>query len=111
MARKAAGRVGGPRQNDERHFWEALSAEGRARTLGIIMTLARSPLIPVGAMGDPVPVGIVANIARPEGNITGVSSVAGPEIWGKRLQVLREAARRHRRWDSSVRIRYGASRR
>jgi hypothetical protein len=46
MARKAAGRVGGPRQNDERHFWEALSAEGRARTLGIIMTLARSPLIP-----------------------------------------------------------------
>lgn len=64
----------------------------------------------VGAMGDPVPVGIVANIARPEGNITGVSSVAGPEIWGKRLQVLREAARRHRRWDSSVRVNYGACR-
>jgi ABC-type uncharacterized transport system substrate-binding protein len=45
----------------------------------------------VGAMGDPVPSGIVANIARPEGNITGVSSEAGPEIWDKRLQILREA--------------------
>jgi putative tryptophan/tyrosine transport system substrate-binding protein len=44
----------------------------------------------VGAMGDPVPVGIVANIARPGGNITGVSSEGGPEIWSKRLQVLRE---------------------
>ena len=85
-------------------------AESPSYALGIIMTLARSPLIPVGAMGDPVPVGIVANIARPEGNITGVSSVAGPEIWGERLQVLREAARRHRRWDSSVRVNYGACR-
>src|SRR5262249_13635239 len=53
---------------------------------------AATDTIPVvAAMGDPVPVGIVANIARPERNITGVSSVAGPEIWGKRLQVLREA--------------------
>jgi putative ABC transport system substrate-binding protein len=53
---------------------------------------AATDTIPVvAAMGDPVPVGIVANIARPERNITGVSSMAGPEIWGKRLQVLREA--------------------
>src|SRR5262249_61819370 len=50
---------------------------------------AATDTIPVvAAMGDPVPVGIVANIARPERNITGVSSMAGPEIWGKRLQVL-----------------------
>ena len=44
----------------------------------------------VGAMGDPVPSGIVANIARPGGNITGVSVEAGPEIWGKRVQIFRE---------------------
>ena len=44
----------------------------------------------VAIMADPVPSGLVANIARPEGNITGVSSEAGPEIWGKRLQILRE---------------------
>ena len=45
----------------------------------------------VAAMADPVPFGIVTSIARPGGNITGVSVEAGLEIWGKRLQVLREA--------------------
>ena len=45
----------------------------------------------VAVMADPVPFGIVASIARPGGNITGVSVEAGPDIWGKRLQVLREA--------------------
>jgi putative ABC transport system substrate-binding protein len=41
-------------------------------------------------MADPVPYGIVASLARPGGNVTGVSVEAGLEIWGKRLQVLRE---------------------
>jgi putative tryptophan/tyrosine transport system substrate-binding protein len=45
----------------------------------------------VASMADPVPFGIVTNIARPGGNITGVTVEAGTEIWGKRVQVLREA--------------------
>jgi putative tryptophan/tyrosine transport system substrate-binding protein len=45
----------------------------------------------VASMADPVPFGIVTSLARPGGNITGVSVEAGLEIWGKRLQVLREA--------------------
>ena len=45
----------------------------------------------VSSMADPVPYGIVASLARPGGNITGVSVEAGLEIWGKRLQILREA--------------------
>jgi len=44
----------------------------------------------VASMSDPVPFGIVANIARPGGNITGIATDAGPEIWGKRVQILRE---------------------
>jgi putative ABC transport system substrate-binding protein len=44
----------------------------------------------VGIMGDPVVQGIVANVARPGGNVTGVSVVAGLEIWPKRLQILLE---------------------
>jgi putative ABC transport system substrate-binding protein len=53
---------------------------------------AATDTIPVVAsMADPVPYGIVTNIARPGGNITGVSVEAGLDIWGKRLQVLREA--------------------
>jgi len=52
---------------------------------------AATDTIPVVAiMADPVPFGIVANIARPGGNITGVSVEAGLEIWGKRVQILHE---------------------
>jgi putative tryptophan/tyrosine transport system substrate-binding protein len=38
---------------------------------------------------DPVANGFVANLARPAGNITGLSSLA-PEIGGKRLELLKE---------------------
>jgi putative tryptophan/tyrosine transport system substrate-binding protein len=44
----------------------------------------------VAIMADPVPLGIVTNIARPGGNITGVTVEAGTEIRGKRVQVLCE---------------------
>ena len=43
------------------------------------------------AAGDPVANGLVMNIARPEGNITGFS-VAEPSVAGKRLALLKEAA-------------------
>jgi putative tryptophan/tyrosine transport system substrate-binding protein len=41
--------------------------------------------------GDPIRFGIVTNLARPGGNITGVSVDAGIEIWGKRLELLAQA--------------------
>jgi putative ABC transport system substrate-binding protein len=41
-------------------------------------------------MADPVADGLVSSLARPGGNITGVSDDAGPEIWGKRLGLIRE---------------------
>jgi putative ABC transport system substrate-binding protein len=62
------------------------------RAMPVLCFKAATDTIPVVAvMPDPVLLGIVTNIARPGGNITGVSVEAGPEIWGKRLQVLREA--------------------
>ena len=39
---------------------------------------------------DPVGVGIVASLARPGGNVTGVAFGAGPEIVGKYLELLKE---------------------
>jgi putative ABC transport system substrate-binding protein len=46
----------------------------------------------VAIIGDPIGSGIVSSLARPGGNITGVSVDAGIEIYGKRLQILKEAA-------------------
>jgi putative ABC transport system substrate-binding protein len=52
---------------------------------------AATTTIPVvGLMSDPIAFKIVDSIARPGGNITGVSVDAGLEVWGKRLELLRE---------------------
>jgi len=42
-------------------------------------------------VGDPVAVGLVASVARPGGNITGLSSIAS-EVVGKQLELLKEVA-------------------
>jgi len=53
---------------------------------------AATVTIPIVAIvGDPVATGLVTNLARPGGNVTGVSINAGAEIVGKRLQILKEA--------------------
>jgi putative tryptophan/tyrosine transport system substrate-binding protein len=52
---------------------------------------AATSTIPIVMTNDPDPVaeGIVASLARPGGNITGLSTLA-PELNGKRLEILRE---------------------
>lgn len=41
---------------------------------------------------DPIGAGIIASLARPGGNITGLVAFTGPEFETKRLQLLKEAA-------------------
>jgi putative ABC transport system substrate-binding protein len=48
------------------------------------------PIVMV-AVGDPVRVGLVASLARPGGNVTGLSNMM-PDVAGKRLEILKEIA-------------------
>jgi putative ABC transport system substrate-binding protein len=58
----------------------ALAAKSATNTIPIVMTNA----------GDPVGAGLVAGLARPEGNVTGLSSLA-TELNTKRLEILKDA--------------------
>src|SRR5262249_17998574 len=51
------------------------------------------PIVLVGVF-DPVRQGLVASLARPGGNVTGLTISTGPELWGKRLELLKEAVPR-----------------
>ena len=46
------------------------------------------PIVMIG-IGDPVGAGLVSSLARPGGNITG-NTILGPDVAGKRLQLLKE---------------------
>ena len=78
----------------------ALAAEMVRLKLDVIVTSGASGTravkeatntIPIVMTNDPDPVGdgIIASLARPGGNITGLSALA-PELNGKRLELLRE---------------------
>jgi ABC-type uncharacterized transport system substrate-binding protein len=57
----------------------AQAAKNATRTIPIVMT----------GTADPVGTGLVASLARPGGNVTGMSGIL-PELAGKRLALLRE---------------------
>jgi putative ABC transport system substrate-binding protein len=63
-------------------------------TLSAIAAKQATKTIPVVMMNvsDPVALGIVASVARPEGNITGVIEDDSPQLAAKRLQLLKDAA-------------------
>jgi putative ABC transport system substrate-binding protein len=49
------------------------------------------PIVFIWGLVDPVGAGVVKSLARPETNVTGLTSSPGPEIQGKRLELFKEA--------------------
>jgi len=72
---------------------DLIIAAGTAGTRAAKSATATISIVMVGA-GDPVKAGFVPSMARPGGNITGLTSDVTPETWSKRLQLLTEVAPR-----------------
>jgi putative tryptophan/tyrosine transport system substrate-binding protein len=71
---------------------DVVLAVGNAIPRHLQRALATIPI--VALVTDPIAGGLSTSLARPSGNLTGVSIDAGIEIWGKRLALLKETVLR-----------------
>lgn len=88
-----------------------LKAEIIVTVGSVVATLKQvAPVIPIvfALANDPVGAGLVASLARPGGNVTGLSSQA-PDLAGKRLELLREVVPRLRQLAILVDVGYPAA--
>jgi ABC-type uncharacterized transport system substrate-binding protein len=68
---------------------DVIVATGTGHTLAAKQATKTIPIV-FTALADPVTSGLVTSLARPGGNVTGVSFLA-PELVGKRLELLKQA--------------------
>jgi ABC-type uncharacterized transport system substrate-binding protein len=73
------------------HKVDVIVAGGPQATRAAKQATSTIPIIMIGGDPDPVATGLVANLARPGGNLTGVATVPPELLRGKQLQLLKEA--------------------
>jgi putative ABC transport system substrate-binding protein len=66
-----------------------LAASGDALIRAAMNATKTIPIVMMGAGSDPVEAGLVQSLARPGGNVTGLTNL-GRELGGKRLELLKE---------------------
>jgi putative tryptophan/tyrosine transport system substrate-binding protein len=71
------------------HHPDLIYVHGSRAVLDLKSATTTIPM--VGQMSDPVRLGIVSSLARPGGNVTGISGDTGVEFYQKRLELLHEA--------------------
>jgi putative ABC transport system substrate-binding protein len=71
---------------------DIIVARGEAAARAAKQATGTIPIV-MATSGDPVGTGLVVSLARPGGNVTGLSSMA-PDTAGKRLQLLKQAVPR-----------------
>jgi putative ABC transport system substrate-binding protein len=69
---------------------DVIAAAGTAATTAAKNVTRTIPIVMIG-VGDPVGLGLIASLARPGGNVTGLSFSVGMETAGKGLELLKEA--------------------
>src|SRR5574341_622749 len=68
-----------------------LVSGGTARFVRPVMNATKTiPIVMTGSGVDPVEAGLVESLARPGGNVTGITNLSG-ELGGKQLELLKEA--------------------
>jgi len=68
---------------------DAIVTQGTQATAAARHTVSSIPIV-FAVAGDPVGSGLVSSLARPGGNVTGLTDIA-PEVAAKRVELLREA--------------------
>jgi putative ABC transport system substrate-binding protein len=69
---------------------DIIMASGMSAVLAAKNATKTIPIVFAGA-ADPVAWGLVASLAHPGGNVTGLSELTGRDLEGKRLELLKEA--------------------
>ena len=67
-----------------------VAAAGDSQILAAKNATKSIPIVMVGLGGDPIEAGLVESLARPGGNVTGITNLTR-ELGGKRLELLKEA--------------------
>jgi putative ABC transport system substrate-binding protein len=70
---------------------DVIVAAGGTNTVRAAMSATKAiPIVMMGAGIDPVEAGLIQSLARPGGNVTGITNLVGT-LAGKRLELLRDA--------------------